>query len=163
MTLFPRHPRGFTLVELLMTSAIVSVALLGMVRLFFGEINSFTNNWIEFRKFVLAQDMMDTVRALKWDETGPAGQVAVPSAIGLDGGEPTVANADDIDDYHQFTDVPVPNFTRSVTVTYVGIDATGLVTPAGGPTPFKNISVRVVHPSRPAPITLSLVMANTAP
>jgi len=97
------NERGLTVLELVMSATILSIALLPVLRLCFGGLQSVTDAWTDTRALASAQQLMGDIQEMNWDETGPAGGAAtVPSAsLGPDAGDVV---KDDIDDWDGYTD-----------------------------------------------------------
>lgn len=106
-----RASRGFTLVELVVTLVVVSIAVLAIGQaLSFAFARQSDGLW-QAKAVALAQAYVEEIKARRYDEAAPAGGVppcapaAVPcSAVGTDG--ETRAQFDDVDDYHGLDEQP---------------------------------------------------------
>lgn len=137
----PLHnSRGFTLVELVILLVIAAVALPGLMVYFINSMRHSAAAQVETVALGLAQELIEEVKAKRWDENSPFLQGVPPnySAIGADGEtrcNPTavdcVAAYDDIDDYNEMNNdppedphgAPLPamfsSYQQLVTVCYV--------------------------------------------
>ena len=127
--------RGATLVELVMTIVIISVAIAGVVGAF-GLITSRSADPLnQTRAVELAQLYMDEIITKKYDDNTPPGGVPKYSGscnIGPDSGE-SRGTFDDVDDYDGLNDSPPSSaegsltgfndFTVAVAVTCAGDDS----------------------------------------
>ncbi|TGN38606.1 type II secretion system protein [Marinobacter confluentis] len=127
--------RGATLVELVMTIVIISVAIAGVTGAFALISGRSADPLNQTRAVELAQLYMDEIIAKKYDEaTPPGGQPPYSGAtcnIGPDAGE-SRATFDDVDDYNGVSDSPPANvdgaldgyngFTVDVAVACAGDD-----------------------------------------
>jgi len=106
-----RASRGFTLVELVVTLVVVSIAMLAIGQaLSFAFARQSDGLW-QAKAVALAQSYVEEIKARRYDEAAPVGGVppcapaAVPcSAVGTDG--ETRAQFDDVDDYHGLDEQP---------------------------------------------------------
>jgi prepilin-type N-terminal cleavage/methylation domain-containing protein len=129
-----RH-RAFTLVESLLASVILAVALAGITETVATGQLQMTDLARERNAMMLAEDMMERVLALPYSDPDGA------STPGPESGEVGFAAFDNMDDYHNFSEakgtctnaagVAYPSaifggFSRSVTVVYGTATATGL-------------------------------------
>ncbi|MDI9246677.1 type II secretion system protein [Marinobacter sp. CHS3-4] len=133
--------RGATLIELVMTIVIISVAIAGVVGAF-GLITSRSAGPLDQTRAVeLAQLYMDEIITKKYDDNTPPGGVPKYSGscnIGAEGGE-TRGTFDDVDDYDGLNDSPPSSaegalsgfndFTVTVAVACAGDDS-GIGLPA---------------------------------
>lgn len=128
--------RGATLVELVMTIVIISVAIAGVVGAFALISGRSADPLNQTRAVELAQLYMDEIISKKYDDTTPQGGTPKYSGsctIGPEG--ENRGTFDDVDDYHNTTDSPPANaeaafsgyseFSVNVTVTCAG-DEVGL-------------------------------------
>ncbi|GBE14902.1 hypothetical protein BMS3Abin14_00955 [bacterium BMS3Abin14] len=167
---------GFTLVEMVLSLAILAVAIPVLASLFAGGLRQ--PQWAreQTRALFLAQGLMEEIVTHKWDEAAtPPGHTNVPSAIGLDAGEAAGDRStwDDIDDYDGLTDNPMHDavgttltgfagFWSQTRVDYVASDQaapdfeTALGKGAG--TDFKLINVTVNWPD--GNVSLTAVRGN---
>lgn len=107
----PSADRGFTLVELVVTMVVISLAVVGISRaLSFAFAHQSDGLW-HAKSVALAEAYLEEIMARRYDEAAPVGGVppcapaAVPcSAPGSDG-EPR-AEFDDVDDYHGLDELP---------------------------------------------------------
>ncbi|MBL3558349.1 prepilin-type N-terminal cleavage/methylation domain-containing protein [Marinobacter sp. JB05H06] len=125
------HQRGATLVELVMTIVIISVAIAGVVGAFALITGRSADPLNHTRAVELAQLYMDEIISKKYDDTTPQGGAPKYSGscnIGPDG--ESRGAFDDVDDYHNTYDSPPENaeaalmgyndFAVNVTVTCAG-------------------------------------------
>ena len=105
--------RGFTLVELVLTMVIISIAALGvMTSLSFAVTHQSDGLW-QARAVALARSYFEEIQAKRYDENTPNGGVprcspattACSAASAFDDGESRSA-FDDVDDYHGVSDLP---------------------------------------------------------
>lgn len=100
--------RGATLVELVITIVIISVAIAGVVGAFALISGRSANPLNETRAVALAQLYMDEIITQKYDDQTPPGGVpryTGSCSIGPEGGE-TRGTFDDVDDYDGLNDSP---------------------------------------------------------
>jgi MSHA pilin protein MshD len=127
--------RGATLVELVMTIVIISVAIAGVIGAFALITGRSADPLNQTRAVELAQLYMDEIISKKYDNATPQGgqpPYVGSCNIGPDGGE-TRASYDDVDDYNGISDSPPADadgaldgyggFTVDVTVSCAGDDA----------------------------------------
>ncbi len=100
--------RGATLVELVMTIVIISVAIAGVVGAFALISGRSADPLNQTRAVELAQLYMDEIISKKYDDATPQGGTPKYSGscnIGPEGGEAR-DSFDDVDDYHNTSDSP---------------------------------------------------------
>ena len=154
---------GFTLVELVLTLLLISIAALGVgYTLSFGLGREADSLW-QTKSVALAAAYFEEIEAKRYDETSPLGGVppCSPSTTACSGagafndGE-TRAQYDDVDDFNGLVDAPprdaegnvrtgYESYSVSVTVAYLaGAIATGLG--LDGVTDAKRVEVAVTSP-----------------
>ncbi|MEN0035823.1 MAG: MSHA biogenesis protein MshD [Cellvibrio sp.] len=109
--------RGVSLIEMIVFIVVVSVALVALVNVYRQATIRNADPIIRVRALEAAQSKLDEIIALQYDAMTPAGGIP---ACGL-GSAPACNNLtdddyNDVDDYHNRTDNPYPNYVRSVTV-----------------------------------------------
>lgn len=166
---------GFSLVELVVTMVVISIAVLGITNaLSFAFAHQSDGLW-QAKSVALAESYLEEIMARRFDEATPLGgvpacsPVTVPcSAVGVDG-EPR-AEFDDVDDYHGIDDMPpvdangnplaeYPGFRVQVTVAYadaaqvaaLGLDAT---------TDAKLVTVLVTPPGGKSTMEFPMLRTN---
>ncbi|MCM0610898.1 prepilin-type N-terminal cleavage/methylation domain-containing protein [Marinobacter sediminum] len=128
-----RLQRGATLVELVITIVIISIAIAGVVGAFALISGRSADPLNETRAVALAQLYMDEILTRKYDEQTPQGGVPRYSggcSIGADGSEDR-ASFDDVDDYDGLNDSPPASALASLTG-YTGFSVAVTVTCSGG-------------------------------
>ena len=155
--------KGVTLVELMITVAVILLALVPLLQLF---INATKDNQ-HLAQITVAENIIqqtfDEISRMKWDHNSTAPGKYIPTAsasaspLGTDGGS-EVANDkttfNDLDDYATINDdVPrdlsgniIPGYEPyriSIDVVYVTNPADGLPAVVGGKRDFKQVTVRV--------------------
>lgn len=104
----PVSQQGATLVELVMTIVIISVAIAGVVGAFATLTGRSADPLNQTRAVELAQLYMDEILSRKYDHTAPQGGVPRYSGacnIGTEGSE-SRGTFNDVDDYHGLSDSP---------------------------------------------------------
>ncbi|QSP96035.1 prepilin-type N-terminal cleavage/methylation domain-containing protein [Marinobacter salinisoli] len=112
-----RRAQGATLVELVITIVIISIAIAGVVGAFSLISGRSADPLNETRAVALAQLYMDEILMRKYDEQTPQGGVPRYSgacSIGVDGAE-TRPTFDDVDDYHGLNDAPPASALSNLT------------------------------------------------
>ena len=156
-----KNERGFSLIELVLGIVVLAVGLTGVLAYFTQGMKNSSYAQNTAVATILAQDLMEEIKAKCWDETAaavsPCAGAVTPSAIGPDGGE-TRATYDDVDDFNGLNNTPprdsqgnlMPNpynnmavntFKQAVSVCYVAAGA--LDTCIGGTSNFKRIAVTI--------------------
>ncbi|OZY84638.1 MSHA biogenesis protein MshD [Cellvibrio mixtus] len=107
-------PRGVSLIELIVFMVVVSIALIALVGVYRQATINNADPVIRLRALESAQSLLDEIIALKYDEATPVG--GIPACRNTCTNAPD-DNMDDVDDYHNFSDEPYPNYERSVSVT----------------------------------------------
>ena len=145
---------GFLLVEAAVTSVVLGVAMVSLMTLFFISAKS---NKIGEQTAVasqLAGELLEEVKARKWDQTQLAGRPGIPafgrSALGPDPGENAADKRtfNDVDDFNGWTEQPALDpvmrplsgmqaYQRSVMVEYVTSD----LQTSAAPTDYKHVQV----------------------
>lgn len=149
--MMPRQ-RGATLVELVMTIVIISVAIAGVVGAFALISGRGADPLNQTRAVELAQLYIDEIITKKYDDSTPQGGFPKYSGgcnIGPDGGE-SRGSFNDVDDYHDTTDSP-PRTVEGTIDGYEGFTVAVEVECAGGevelPGPeAKRIDLRITAP-----------------
>ena len=167
---------GFTLIEILLSLAILVLAVPILASLFPWGMKQASEAREQSQAVFLAQELMEEVLTRKWDENAtPPGKTNVPSSIGLDAGEAAGDRStyDDIDDFDSFADSPMhdalgstltafPGFWAQVQVNYVGSDKAALdldsALAADAGTDFKKMDVTVGWAD--GAVTLTAVRGN---
>lgn len=124
--------RGATLVELVMTIVIISVAIAGVVGAFALISGRSADPLNQTRAVELAQLYMDEIISKKYDDATPQGGTPKYTGacnIGPEGGE-TRDTFDDVDDYHNTSDSP-PESAEAVLNGYSGFTVEVAVACAG--------------------------------
>jgi MSHA pilin protein MshD len=117
--------RGFSLVELVITMVVISVAVLGIANaLSFAFAHQSDGLW-QAKSVALAESYLEEIMARRFDEATPLGGVpacapaTVPcSAVGVDG--EVRAEFDDVDDYHGIDDMPPVDVNGNPRLEYAG-------------------------------------------
>ncbi len=97
---FLNEQYGVTLVELIVFIVVISIALVGVIGVYQTAMVNSVDPVVRMKTLELAQARLDAVMALPYSDPD-----------GADGGD-----FDDVDDYHNITDTPAPNYSRLVTV-----------------------------------------------
>lgn len=119
-TFLSRRPdRGVSLIELIVFIVVVSIALTALLAVYIQSSSNSVDPIIRVRLVEAAQSKLDEIIALKYDAATPSG--GIPAC---DSTQSTLsctntpdADMDDVDDFHNATDAPFPNYQRQVTVT----------------------------------------------
>lgn len=110
--------KGVSLIELIVFIVVVSIALLALVGVYRQATINNADPIIRMRALEAAQSLLDEIISLKYDEQTPTGGVPACSTVGTNAcNNSPDANMNDVDDYHNFSDTPYPNYVRSVSVT----------------------------------------------
>jgi len=111
---------GVTLIEMIVFIIVVSIALTVLTAAYNQSVIKSSEPLIKQKALNFAQAKMDEVLALKYDEVTPTGGVPACNSVG---GNPCNnipdANMNDVDDFHNQSDVPDTGYQRQVTVTQV--------------------------------------------
>jgi MSHA pilin protein MshD len=107
---YPHRESGVTLVELVITIVIISVAIAGVVGAFSLIVGRSADPLNQSRAVELAQLYMDEIITKKYDDSTPEGGMPKADGPGLcnlgpEGGE-SRATFDDVDDYHELSNQP---------------------------------------------------------
>lgn len=105
--------RGFTLVELVLTMVIISIAVLGVMSSLSFAVSHQSDGLWQAKAVALAHSYFEEIDARRYDENTPNGgvppcsvaTVACSSAVNFDDGEARAA-FDDVDDYDGLNDSP---------------------------------------------------------
>lgn len=119
------RPRGFTLVEMILTMMLVSIAVLGMsYALSFAFSHQSDGLW-QAKSVALAESYIEEIMARRYDEATPVGGVppcspttVACSAIGADG--EVRVEFDDVDDYDGVDDLPPVDVNGNPRAEYAG-------------------------------------------
>lgn len=109
-----RHASGFTLVELVVTMVLISIAVLGITQALAFALSHQSDGLWQAKSVALAESYIEAIMARRYDETTPVGGVppcspsttacTAPASLGSDG--ETRDQFDDVDDYHGVDDQP---------------------------------------------------------
>lgn len=145
---------GATLVELVITIVIISVAIAGVVGAFSVITGRSADPLNQTRAVAVAQVYLDEILSRKYDEGTPAGGVPKQSGCTINTEEGSRAGFDDVDDYDSLTDSPPKNADGDAldTSAYSGFSVDVTVTCAGSEIGLANddakrIDVVVTDPS----------------
>lgn len=146
--------RGATLVELIITIVIISVAIAGVVGAFALISGRSADPLNQTRAVALAQLYGDEILSRKYDEATPTGGVPRHSGCAINTEESDRADYDDVDDYNAVNDAAPSNadgdplspaayngFRVSISVSCAG-DEVGLAVADA-----KRIDIRIADPS----------------
>lgn len=110
--------QGVSLIELIVFILVVGIASSALFATYTYSLLHNTDPLIQVRAVELAQAKLDEVIALKYDANTPTGGIpACDTALGSSCNNSPDANMNDVDDFHNASDVPYTGYSRSVTVT----------------------------------------------
>ncbi|ARU54821.1 MAG: prepilin-type N-terminal cleavage/methylation domain-containing protein [Pseudomonadales bacterium] len=94
--------KGVTLVELVITIVIISIAIVGVISAFSSSVGRSADPLWQFKSLKLAQFYLDEIQAKAFDESTPLG--GVPPSTSIDCGSlgPEEANRDEFDDVDDY-------------------------------------------------------------
>ncbi len=93
---------GFTLIEMIMSMLIISVALVGVLSVMNQSVSHSADPMIQNQAVAIAESYLEEIMLMDFCDD-PTDLVNCPLASGSEGGE-TRATFDDVDDYHGLTD-----------------------------------------------------------
>lgn len=140
--------QGFTLIEMLAFIVVIGISITAIGNVFVHSVVKIQDPLINSQLISMAQSQLDETLSRQYDENTPTGGVpacGVDNAcagIGLDTGESLIDinTLDDVDDFHNFQDIPQTGYERRVSVVYAGDDF------GVGNTNAKRITVIVTAP-----------------
>ena len=157
--LIHKEQTGFTYIEILIAVVILGVVLIPMLNQFYIGFRGNKTAEILTQGANLGEDMMEEIKSKRFDESEFPDPVTASANLGLDPGE---AHSDrlhynDVDDYTGLNNKPpkdingnvlndFSDFSRSVTVDYVMLNAGSEWVSSPDATYYKRIIVRVSHP-----------------
>lgn len=125
--------QGATLVELVMTIVVISIAIAGVVGAFALMAGRSADPLDQTRAVSLAQLYMDEILSRKYDEATPAGGVPKHNGCSVITEESQREDYDDVDDYDAVSNaVPSNADGDSLGTAYAGFTVSVSVTCAGG-------------------------------
>jgi MSHA pilin protein MshD len=125
--------RGVSLIEMIVFIVVVSIALLALVGVYRQATINNVDPIIRVQALETAQSLLDEILALKYAENTPTG--GIPTCSPCD--DTPDANMNDVDDYRNWSDSPLPGYIRSVTVdtdsstTNIKLITVSVTTPTG--------------------------------
>jgi len=157
-----KHSFGATLIELVITIVILSIAMLAVVSVYINAIERNADPLIYARSVELGQAFLDEILTKKYDHNTPVGGVpaagsgggapALSVALTNDSGETSRALYNDVDDFHNQSYTSLEFITGSGFNQYVNYQVTVVVAYAGTAvgaadnTHVKRIDVTVSNP-----------------
>ena len=101
--------RGFSLIELVVSIVVLSIALGALSTSLFSSVGRSSDTLWQSKATQLAQAYLDEILAMRYQEDSPLGGGAVSGncssgAFGSDAGETERSLYDDVDDYHGLTE-----------------------------------------------------------
>lgn len=117
---FPNASAGATLVELVITIIIISVAIAGTVGAFSLIAGRSADPLNQTRAVALAQIYMDEILARRYDEATPVGGVPKASGCNINTEEDVRADYDDVDDYNDIDNANPANAEGTALAEYNG-------------------------------------------
>ena len=116
--------KGFTLIEIIISLVLLGFALFGLINLYMNL--SVNNVAAQYRgtATMLAQELIEEIKAKRFDERTTKDLSGNWSVIGIDSGETAgnKATFDDVDDFNGWSEnltSPYTGFTRTASVIYV--------------------------------------------
>lgn len=108
----PVSNQGFTLIEIIVGMVISAISLTMLYSLIYPQIVRSVEPMLQIRAAELGQAMVEEILAKPYDENSPTGGVppcsscTVAADFGVDSGESTRADFDDVDDFHHYCGFP---------------------------------------------------------
>jgi len=98
--------KGISLIETVIAIVIVSIAVTGILTVFYNNSIKGTKPALELKAIELGQGLMDEIMFKRWDENTPLGGGAIPLSLANIGreGETKREDFDDLDDYDGYSD-----------------------------------------------------------
>ena len=150
---FRKHHQGTTLIELVMTIVIISVAIAGVVGAFSLIAGRSADPLNQTRAVALAQLYMDEILSRKYDEATPPGGVPKTSGCAINAEESDREGYDDVDDYNAINSAAPKNTDGELLGSaYSGFTVSVNVSCAGGEVGLaadeaKRIDITIIDPS----------------
>jgi hypothetical protein len=155
------RPNGISLVEVLMAVVVVSLCVVGLIKLMSTSQVSLTQSIGSLKAQASAEDLLQQIRLMRWDNMmSPTATAPMP----LTGPVPTVTCGIctprvAVEHWNNYSDVdtsraPYGTFQRTVRVRFVDIDpTTSELIPVAGPTHRKQVTVTAVGRTSTATVT----------
>jgi MSHA pilin protein MshD len=151
-----REQAGVTLIELIISIVVISIALVAVLNSFSFSVSQSADPLWRNKSLKLAQLYLDEILARSYDETTPVGglpTVASPScsSLGPESGEDR-ATYDDVDDYNGINESPPVSLIGAIDSSYdnyrvqVTVSCDGSSVGASGNEHAKKIVVQVTPP-----------------
>ena len=129
---YGRIQKGATLVELVITIVIISVAIAGVVGAFALISGRSADPLNQTRAVALAQIYMDEILSRRYDENTPVGGFPREPGCTINTEEGSRADYDDVDDYNEITDaVPENAEGTGLAADYAGFQVSVAIECAG--------------------------------
>ncbi|MCP5162534.1 MAG: type II secretion system protein [Hahellaceae bacterium] len=157
-----------TLVELVITIVVISIAMVAVLTAFSGAMGRSADPLWRNKTLKLAQLYLDEMTTKKFDETTPVGGVPASTAVtcsGLGAEEADRSLYDDVDDYHNLNETPPLNQKGGALNGYAGyrvqvsVTCSGTLVGAADDSQIKKISLTITPPGE-APVLFSSFVGN---
>jgi MSHA pilin protein MshD len=122
----PEKAGGFTLVELIVTMVVVSIAVLGISYALSFAFSRQSDGLWQAKSVALAESYLEEIMARRYDEVTPLGGVppcslaTTPCSATLGPDGETRSSFDDVDDYNGVDDAPPVDVDGNVRADYAG-------------------------------------------
>jgi len=156
----PKNAYGFSLIELVITIVIISIALTALSSSLFSAVGRNADPLWQAKATHLAQAYLDEILAMRYAETSPLGGGSISSCNvdGAETGETARSLFDDVDDYHDLTET-ADFLDVSATSNYTGYSIVIAVT-CVGPTNAGSTSSKLIVITITSPTTQTLVFST---
>ncbi len=165
-----RRMRGATLIELVITIIVISLAMTAVLSAFSGSMGRSADPLWRNKALKLAQLYLDEITTRKFDETTPLGGTPASTsvncaALGPDAGETQRSLYDDVDDYHNLDDASAMNQKGALLAGYtdyrvqVSITCAGASVGAAANSQVKQVMIAITAPGQ-SPMQFSSFVGN---
>ncbi|MBL7004638.1 MAG: prepilin-type N-terminal cleavage/methylation domain-containing protein [Gammaproteobacteria bacterium] len=108
--------KGFTLIEIIVTILIISIAAPILIQAFSSIVRSSANPMLLQQSISIAQSYLEKITLLSYDDPNDGGDSLLTGPKGPELDEGTESLYDDVDDYHNFSDTELTDFTIDITI-----------------------------------------------
>lgn len=154
-----KKTHGFSLIELVITIVIISIALTALSSSLFSAVGRNADPLWQAKATHLAQAYLDEILAMRYAETSPlgGGRILSCDVDGAEAGETSRSLFDDVDDYHDLTET-ADFLDADATSNYTGYSIV-IAVECVGPTNVVSTNSKLIAITITSPTNQSLVFS----